>query len=128
MNRLYGISAKLSRSAKKDKESICLEICSGEKQKPRKEHTERVTDHRKATYKMISYAYKMCAVFETIEVDFEEPADLEWHTIAMFISKYEETYKDIMDEIKLLRERQRSVYDDIDFEVCSKMEDYGASW
>ena len=128
MNRLYGISAKLSRSAKKDKESVCLNICPCDKRKPRKERVERITDHRKATYKMISYAYRMCAVFETIGVDFEEPADLEWHTIAMFISKYEETYKDIMDEIKSLRERQRSVYDDIDFEVCSKMEDYGASW
>lgn len=114
MNRLYGISAKLSRSAKKDKESVCLKICPCDKRKPRKEHTERITDHRKATYKMISYAYRMCAVFEAMEVDFEEPADLEWHTIAMFISKYEETYKDIMNEIKAFMEEEYQMQEDLE--------------
>ena len=123
MNRLYGISAKLSRSAKKDKESACLKICPCDKQKPRKERIDRITDHRKATYKMISYAYKMCALFETIGVDFEEPADLEWHTIAMFISKYEETYKDIMNEIKALREEEYQMQEDLEartFAILSK--------
>lgn len=96
MNKLCGISAKLSRSAKK-------------------EHTGRVTDHRKATYKMISYAYKMCAVFETIGVDFEEPADLEWHTVAMFISKYEEAFKDIIafkDTTNEVMEEERRMQED----------------
>ena len=65
----------------------------------------------------------MCALFETLGVYFEEPADLEWHTIAMFIGKYEETYKDIMDEI-----HRKKLGHSIDFQMCSKMEDYGASW